>query len=121
MSLSDELHRAFSRLRQFGRIAIGRITGTTTAKNGRYKSLLELDECRHFQRVELNALTRVLLDKGVITTPELQAILLEEAKTYETSLAKLWPEIEVADDGRSYAIKDIPALARRAREEEWPP
>lgn len=121
MNLGEELHRAFSRLRQFGRIAVGRITGTTTSKNGRYKSLLELEECRHFQRVELNALTRILLDKGVITTPELQAILFEEAKIYEASLAKLWPEIEVADDGRSYAIKDVAALARRTREEGWPP
>jgi hypothetical protein len=34
---SQALFAAFSRLRQYARYSLGRVTGTTTSKNGKYK------------------------------------------------------------------------------------
>lgn len=119
MTLDERVYTALMRLRQYGRIAIGRIVGSTTAEDGRYKQMLEMEQCRHIYRVELNALTQLLLAKGVCTTVELQAAMLEEAQHLDTSLAKAWPEITVDEDGRSFSM-NITMLRERSKREGWP-
>lgn len=115
----ERLRRAFSRLRQFARYAVGRIVGSTSAKNGAYLQLREMDECRHFHRVELNALTQILLEKKIMTEVEWQKALGDECDHYEKSLRLMWPELKPMEDGGGFELSASQAQERMKRE-EWP-
>ncbi len=113
------LDRAFGRLRQFARYAVGRIVGTTEHTNGAYKQLLSLDEARHLHRVEITALARLMIDKGVFTSEEFAHQTLEEAIALEHQLKEVFPEVTPADDGGSLRI-DAAGFAKRCKDEQWP-
>lgn len=109
-----------SRLRQYARHAVGRVTGTVLSTNARYKHAMDQEECRLFFRAEINALVGILVAKKIFTMEEWTKALCEE---YEASLkdnAEKWPEIAVADDERSYTL-NTEAFAKRVRDESWPP
>lgn len=111
--------RGFSRLRQFARYAVGRIVGTTTAENGAFKQLREMEECRHYQRVEINAITQLLVDKGFTTAEDMQRRIADECDVYEAGIRKLWPEITPNEEGTAYAI-DVQGFESRCKRESWP-
>jgi hypothetical protein len=62
----------------------------------------------------------ILIKKRVMTEGEWTKALLDEAMEYEKHQQKDWPEVKVAEDGRSLAI-DTQAATARIAEEEWPP
>lgn len=113
------LNKAFGRIRQFARYAVGRITGTTPNTNGAYKQLLSLDEARFLHRVELTALTRLMIAKGVFTSEEFAHQTLEEAIAFEHQLKEHFPEVTPADDGGSYSLDPV-AFSKRCKDEKWP-
>jgi len=117
---SEAIFAAFSRLRQFARYTVGRVTGTCPPSRGSYRQMLDLAESRHIHRVELNALTGLLIRKGVFTQAEFDQQLEDEALHYEAAVQKQFPEVRPAPDGRSYAL-DPAGAVKRCREEEWPP
>ena len=117
---SSILYRLLSKLRQYARFSVGRITGTTTAESGAYKQLLTAEEARLFHRVDINALTGLLIKKGVFTEEEWTDALIEEAKLKDKELAEEWPDITVASDGRSYTI-NLAKFQERCAREHWPP
>jgi len=109
------------RLRQYARLAVGRVTGSCTHENGAYNTLLAIEEGRLVQRAELTAVSRILVGKGVCSLEELQKAMTEEMSELLTLLAREWPEIEVEPMGRSFTITDVQALAARSKREGWPP
>jgi hypothetical protein len=113
------LMRAFMRLRLYAHYAVGRIAGMATNNNGAFKQFRELDECRHYQRCELNALTALLVEKGLVTLPDLQRRIADEADIYERELHRLWPEVTPAEDGTAYSV-DVVRFKARAEREGWP-
>jgi hypothetical protein len=122
MSIIDRSKVLFDlgmKLRQVGRVQIGRILGSVETTNGAYKSLIDLLERSYFMRAELNAMTVLLTKKGVFSEAEWTKQLEEEMRHYFTAVAKDWPEIEFNEKG--YTIKNIAALAERSKKEGWPP
>jgi len=117
-TLSAALYTALSRLRQYGRVGIGRITGTCPSTNG--QAVMSLEEARLFHRVELSAVASLLIQKGVFTSEEFTVQMIEEARHLDAGLAKDWPEITVAEDGRSFSI-DTAKMFQRTKHEAWPP
>lgn len=115
------LLRLALRVRQFARYSLGRFLGTIPDTSGAYRWFIDSEERGHFMRVELNALTKVVLDKKLATMGELSKYFEEEHELYLADLAKKWPEIDVADDGRSFTVRDAAAFAKRCRDEAWPP
>lgn len=107
------------KLRQIGRIQIGRILGSVPSTSGGYKALIDLLERCYFMRAEINGLTALLLEKKIFTHAELQKTFESEMRHYFDACAKDWPEIEFGDDG--FTIKDVQAFAERSRREGWPP
>jgi hypothetical protein len=107
------------KLRQVARVQFGRIFGTTPSTEGRYKAMMDLLERCYFMRAEINALTKILIDKGVCTTSDLQKAMDEEMSMYFKEVAAQFPEIEFGD--RGFTIKDVAALAARSKIENWPP
>lgn len=118
---SARLYALAMRLRQFGRLQIGRLLGTVSNEDGRYKAWIDLLERSYFMRAELNAITKVLLDAGIINEGTWQKALDEEFTAFVADLSKQWPEVEVAEDGRSFTIRDLGAWAERCKREGWPP
>jgi hypothetical protein len=122
MSVIDRtkvLHDLAMKLRQVGRIQIARILGTVPSTHGGYKALIDLFERCHFMRAEINAITSLMLAKGLVSEAEVSKAFEEEMAHYLAAVVKDWPEIEFQADG--YTIKDVEALAKRSKREEWPP
>jgi hypothetical protein len=122
MSVIDRSQSLFAwgmRLRQVGRMQIGRILGSVPSTRGSYKAFIDLLERCYFMRAELNALAGILIDKKVMTVTEWQKRVDEEMAHYFAAIAKDWPEIEFRDDG--FIIKDVKALQERSTREGWPP
>jgi hypothetical protein len=106
------------KLRQVGRIQIGRILGSVPTTHGGYKALIDLLERCYFMRAELNAVAAILIEKKVMTIAEWQKKVDEEMAHYFDAVAKEWPEIEFQKDG--FVVKDVASLAARSKREEWP-
>lgn len=116
---SASLQSLGMKLRQVGRMQIGRILGSVPTTSGAYKALLDLLERCYFMRAELNAIAKILIDKKVITIEEWQKTVDDEMRHYFEAVAKHWPEVEFGDDG--FTIKDPAALHERSKREGWPP
>ena len=107
------------KLRQVGRMQIGRILGTVPSDHGGYKALIDLIERSYFVRAELNAVTDLLVTKGIVTSYELQKAFDNDYRVLFEAVSKKWPEIEFTEAGCT--IKDPKALAERMKREGWPP
>jgi len=114
----ESIHSWGMKLRQVGRMQIGRLLGSVSNTSGKYKAWIDLLERCYFMRAELNAIAAVLIRKGVLTKGEWQKQVEEEFAHYFGLLAKDWPEIEFSDTG--FTIKDAHALAARSTREGWP-
>jgi hypothetical protein len=109
---------AFMRLRQFGRLQIGRLWGTLKTSSGRYKATIDFLERSYFMRAELNVFLKLCIEKKLFTVEEWNTALTEEAETYGNELAEDWPEAKVGSHSYEISVQD---LAKRCKEEEWPP
>lgn len=58
-------------------------------------------------RAELNALTGLLIRKGVITAEEFDEALRYEANTLEHDYQRRWPGVAATADGLTYDLKEI--------------
>lgn len=122
MGILDRSEAIFSwamKLRQIGRVHVGRITGTCSNNRGDYKTLIHLVERTMFLRAEVNALTQLLIKKGVFKEKEWERQWEIEIQNLFHGYAKDFPEIEFTDKG--FIIKDKDALYARSMKEEWPP
>jgi hypothetical protein len=114
----SKLYEAAQKLRQVGRLQIGRLFGTVMPYEGRYKAAIDLLERCYFMRGELNALAGILISKGVMTANEWEARQTAEFEHYLAALAKDWPEVTFEAEG--FTIRDMKALEQRMRDERWP-
>ena len=112
--------RSCQRLRQYSKYVVGRILGTVGEENGGFKQLREMDECRHYQRVELNALTAMLIEKKVMTADEWIKKLADESCEYEKAVKSQYPEVSPSEEGTSMVL-DLVGAQARMRKEGWPP
>ena len=117
---TQAVYDGLSRLRQYARYVIGRVTGSVASTDGKYKFFLEHAESRHFHRVELNALIVLLTEKKIIAEGEWEKYLLKEIEIYEESLKQQYPEVTVPSDGRSVIVHTEGAY-QRTKQEKWPP
>lgn len=118
-TLREQLRAAAQRLRQFGRLSASRMFGTQLATDGRYKAVMGIEERGLFARAELNAVARLLVDKGVVTEAEWTARVIEEMRHLADAHAKQWPELTAKEDGLH--VHDLAAHAQRSKDERWPP
>lgn len=62
---------------------------------------------RHLR--EVTALTKILLEKRVLTLEELHAVLIVEAEELMRMLEARWPGVRAVDDGLSYDAEKVKA------------
>lgn len=108
-----------NRLREFTRMAVYRILGYFDEHQytGAHLAIRNIEEARFLLRAELNALKKILIDKGVVSHAELDAETLDHLSTMLHTFSKAYPEITVSEDGK--AVIDMVGLKSRAEREHW--
>lgn len=73
--------------------------GTRAETDGEYKAVADQRELFILLRVEMTALTDVLLKKGIITAAEFQAALEREARTLDKDYERRFPGFSTSQSG----------------------
>lgn len=107
------------RARQIGRITAGRMFGTIANTNGKYIAIMDLEERSIYCRAEVNALTALLIKKGLFSNEEFQTQLAEELNHLADLYQAKIPEVLFTPIGMT--VTDVKAFAERAKREKWPP
>jgi hypothetical protein len=118
MDLEKRYFALLQSIRQVGRAQIGRVLGTVGSTRGNYKAWMDLLERSYFVRAEVNAVCKLLIDKGIMTHDEWRQRIVDELESYLKNLSAQWPELEFSEIGMT--VKDPKAFAKRMAEERWP-
>src|SRR5262245_2033665 len=91
MATPESLDRALQKLAKWRMIFAGWQLGTRTKDDPETQAVRDHRELTLLMRVELNAWTRLLIDKGVITEQEWINALEKEAQQYDRDLEQRFP------------------------------
>lgn len=95
----DDFDRALNRVAKWRSILTGRILGTKPITDPPTQGLRDLFEKVILLRVEVTALTGLMLEKRVFTEDEVRAAVAEEADYLNAMYELEWPGITATDDG----------------------
>lgn len=96
---SDLTRAALNRLAKWRAVFAGWQLGTRPEDDPECDAVRDHREATLLHRVELTALTRLLLEKGVFTHEEFLDVMREEADTQSAVLAHRFPGFKATDDG----------------------
>jgi len=107
---------AMKRLNAWGMLLTGRIAGTLRAEDPRSKGYRDLFQKLLVLRAEVNALTAVLVAKGVMTTEEFTAQITDEAEFLNLEYEKRFPGVRSTEAG----LEVFDPKAAAAHMKGWP-
>jgi hypothetical protein len=93
--------RVMNRLAKWRALFAGWQLGTRAKGDPESDAVRDTQERLLTLRAEVNALTRILLEKGLTTQEELQRTMIAEAEHYMGQLEARWPGVTAVDDGLS--------------------
>lgn len=102
MTVEQQLHKALNKLAKWRSVFAGWQLGTRPADDSECLAVKDHRELTILMRVELNALTKLILDKKVFTTEEFSKELLDEAQYLDKSYESKFPGMKATDIGISY-------------------
>jgi hypothetical protein len=105
--------RALEVLGKWRSVFAGWQLGTRNADDGPTRAVKHHRELSMMLRVEVNALTKLLLDKGIITQVELTEAIGEEAEALSAAYAELFPGLTATEQGIHYDIERAGYTMRR--------
>lgn len=91
--------KALNRLTKWRNVFVGWQLGTREKGDPEGDAVRDHRELSMILRVEVTALTRLMLDKGVFTEEEFDAALAQEADLLNADFARRFPGIEATDEG----------------------
>lgn len=103
--LDQETDRWLNRICKWRSILAGWQLGTRLKGDPECDAVRDHRELTLLLRVEVNALTGLLLKKGVFTQEEWQLQLVEECKALEESYQKRFPGMKSSDEGMDIDVK----------------
>ena len=92
--------------------------GTRPDNSGEYHAVAHLHELHIILRAELNALTKLMVEKGVFTGEEFDAALLAEAGQLDADYEKTYPGFSTSQDGLHMKM---PEALKTMRDLGFPP
>lgn len=101
MSLDEQVSRTLNRLAKWRTVFTGWQLGTRRADDPEAQALRDHRDATTIMRVEVNALTTLLLEKGVFTHEEFQRALIAEAEHLEKRYEEKFPGFRATDHGMS--------------------
>ena len=102
LSLPEQLNDALNKLAKWRSVFAGWQLGTRSKEDPECQAVRDHREVTMLMRAELNALTKVLLDKKVFTVEEFQTQLLDEATYLDKAYEEKFPGIKTTDIGVSF-------------------
>lgn len=97
--VAAKMHRSANILAKWRSVFTGWHLGTRSTDDGQTKAMRDLYEKVLLMRAELNGVTRILVDKGVVTQVELTEIFGEEYAFYAEQLAGFFDGMEATEQG----------------------
>jgi hypothetical protein len=95
---------AFEKLAKWRQVFAGWQLGTRLKGDPESEAVRDHREVTMFLRCEVNALTRILLEKGVISEPQLSRIMAEEAAALDAQYEKKFPGMKSTPYGIDYDL-----------------
>lgn len=118
MSVAETYLVTMNRLAKWRTHFAGWQLGTRLKGDPECDAVRDTQERLLIMRAELNALTRLLIEKCGVTQEELQATITAEAEHLMGYLEARWQGVRAIDEGLSY---DIPAIQRAGWMRGWKP
>jgi hypothetical protein len=104
----EAYQRALNRLNHWGMLLTGRIAGTLRADDPRSKGYRDLFQKFLIQRAEVNAITAILLEKGITTREDLTKRITDEATHLDQLHEQQYPGVRSTDSGLDFY--DLPKV-----------
>jgi hypothetical protein len=108
--------RVLNRVAKWRNTLAGWQLGTRLDTDGEFLAVRDQREGQMMLRIEVSALTALLIEKGVFTPREFTEQMIVEAEDFEAKLERKFPGFKATDMGMSIDI----AKARETME-GWPP
>lgn len=102
MTPAERAMKSLNRLAKWRAHYAGWQLGTRPKGDPECEAVRDLQEARLLIRVEVTAITALLVEKGVITVDELNDAVAREAIMLDTDLAAMWPGVHAEDHGLVY-------------------
>lgn len=90
---------ARARLFRWSKLLVGEFLGTTGDQDPRFHYLRHIEDRTQALRAEVNALTRILIEKGIVTRGEAEGIFEEEFALQCKALEAAHPGATATEDG----------------------
>jgi hypothetical protein len=116
--LRDRVFDVMNRIVKWRSILAGWQLGTRPKTDGACRAVRDHRELSMLTRVDVNAITNLLLKKGLITEKELLEQTLVEAEAYEKGLQARFPGLKATDEGMSL---QMPLAAETLKKYNFPP
>lgn len=97
--LPTKLQAALNKLCKWRMVFAGWQLGTRTTGDPECDAVRDHREVTMLMRAEINALTKLCLDKGVFTVPQFQAQLLDDVEHLDKSYEEKFPGFKSSDTG----------------------
>jgi len=110
--LIEVYERTLNRLAKWRSVFAGWQLGTRSKEDPECQAIRDHREASIILRVEMSAVSRLLLEKGVFTLEEFMEVQIKEAEELNKMLEKRFPGITSTDDGIEY---DLPKAAQTMR------
>lgn len=104
---ASQLRAAFEKLCKWRAVFAGWQLGTRTADDPESQAVRDHREVTICLRAEVNALTSIMLKKGVCTQEELQAQMIEEAIALDVQYERKFPGFTSAEYGMVMSMPDV--------------
>lgn len=114
----NSLERALNRVCKWRNLFAGWQLGTRLDTDAEFLAVRDHREATILLRVEVTALTDLMLRKGLITEAELQAAVEREATALNGAYEKRWPGVTATLTGLSY---DFNRIQREGWMKGWRP
>lgn len=109
---------ALNRLCKWRTVLAGWQLGTRPVTDGPTQAVRDHRDQSMVLRVEVTALSRLLLEKGVFTEEEFQVAIVEEAEYLSAAYVEKFPGMHATDEGITF---DIPEAADTMQRMGFPP
>lgn len=117
--LSARLRAAIEKLGKWRALYAGWWFGTRSLKDGQARAARDNFDRTIMLRCEVNALTALLIAKGVFTPEEFQGQLLDDVEHLDRELEKRWDGIRTTPDGLEFF--DLIRSQRTMTSDGFPP
>lgn len=102
MSLEERCYNALNRLTKWRSVFAGWQLGTRIDTDPECKAVKDHREVTILLRVEVTALIKILIDKGVMTLEDFQKAMIEEAELLNKDYERKFPGMTATDIGIRY-------------------